>query len=759
MDLFFVGIIIFLFVLAVFDLSVGVSNDAVNFLNSAIGAKAASYKRIILVAGAGVFIGAVMSNGMMDIARNGVFRPDYFSFFDILCICMAVMVTDIILLDIFNNLGMPTSTTVSLVFGLLGATFAISLLNIFSGTAVTDMSHMINSHKALEIILGIFLSVAIAFIFGLIVQFISRLLFSFDLKNHMKWKAGIFGGIATTAIIYFMLIKGAKSLTFMTADVKEWIDGHQMLIVGCSLVFFSVVMQILHMCRVNVLKVTVLLGTFALAMAFAGNDLVNFIGVPLTGFESFMDYSTNGSGNADGFMMHSLNGPASTPVYFLLGAGVIMVVSLATSAKVRHVSKTEIGLGSQMEGDEMFGSSKLGRQLVRWTQHGLDAVKDHTPDSVRRWINRRFDSSDMDLEEGAAFDLVRGTVNLMLAGVLIAVGTSLKLPLSTTFVTFMVAMGTSLADKAWSRESAVFRISGVITVIGGWFVTAFVAFAASALIVSAMHTGGLWVLYLFAILAIIVLIRSNRRFKRKQAETAKTTVLGKLLASTDDHEKRVLFRTYMVDCQLDGLDHAQAMYDAMAKGFINEDTRMIRKATRMVIKYKSVVKEYRRKQMLGLRSLAPVDTLRYSSPMHLSNNAMSDINHCLRRIGESCLEHVDNNFRPLPQEQAEALADIAGQVDTLYGEAIEAVQVGDGEVIATVRAECNRLKIEVAKKIGQLIEQLRTISAEQLTVMYVYLNMLQETREMLAMLHKLLRAAYRIQRPTSEPAHEESIMV
>lgn len=759
MDLFFVGIIIFLFVLAVFDLSVGVSNDAVNFLNSAIGAKAASYKRIILVAGAGVFIGAVMSNGMMDIARNGVFRPDYFSFFDILCICMAVMVTDIILLDIFNNLGMPTSTTVSLVFGLLGATFAISLLNIFSGTAVTDMSHMINSHKALEIILGIFLSVAIAFIFGLIVQFISRLLFSFDLKNHMKWKAGIFGGIATTAIIYFMLIKGAKSLTFMTADVKEWIDGHQMLIVGCSLVFFSVVMQILHMCRVNVLKVTVLLGTFALAMAFAGNDLVNFIGVPLTGFESFMDYSTNGSGNADGFMMHSLNGPASTPVYFLLGAGVIMVVSLATSAKVRHVSKTEIGLGSQMEGDEMFGSSKLGRQLVRWTQHGLDAVKDHTPDSVRRWINRRFDSSDMDLEEGAAFDLVRGTVNLMLAGVLIAVGTSLKLPLSTTFVTFMVAMGTSLADKAWSRESAVFRISGVITVIGGWFVTAFVAFAASALIVSAMHTGGLWVLYLFAILAIIVLIRSNRRFKRKQAETAKTTVLGKLLASTDDHEKRVLFRTYMVDCQLDGLDHAQAMYDAMAKGFINEDTRMIRKATRMVIKYKSVVKEYRRKQMLGLRSLAPVDTLRYSSPMHLSNNAMSDINHCLRRIGESCLEHVDNNFRPLPQEQAEALADIAGQVDTLYGEAIEAVQVGDGEVIATVRAECNRLKIEVAKKIGQLIEQLHTISAEQLTVMYVYLNMLQETREMLAMLHKLLRAAYRIQRPTSEPAHEESIMV
>lgn len=759
MDLFFLGIIVFLFVLAVFDLSVGVSNDAVNFLNSAVGARAASYKRIILVAGIGVFIGAVMSNGMMDIARHGIFRPEYFSFFDILCICMAVMVTDIVLLDMFNSLGMPTSTTVSLVFGLLGATFAISLLNIFGGASGVELSQMINSHKALEVILGIFLSVAVAFIFGMIVQFLSRLLFSFDLKSHLKWKAGIFGGIATTAIIYFMLIKGARSLTFMTPEVKEWIAGNQLLIVGCSLVFFTILMQILHWCRVNVLKVTVLLGTFALAMAFAGNDLVNFIGVPLTGFESYLDYSANGAGDMDGFMMDSLNGPASTPVYFLLGAGVIMVVSLATSSKVRHVSKTEISLGSQMEGDEQFGSSKIGRQLVRWTQRGLDSVRAHTPDGMRRWINRRFDSSKIDLEEGAAFDLVRGTVNLMLAGVLIAIGTSLKLPLSTTFVTFMVAMGTSLADRAWSRESAVFRISGVIAVIGGWFVTAFVAFTASALIVSAMHTGGLWVLYLFAVLAIVVLIRSHRRFKRKQAETEKTTVLGQLLNCTDEHEKRVLFRTYMTDCQLDGLNHARVMYDAMAKGFLNEDARLLRKATRKVVRYKNTIKDFRRKQMLGLRSLAPVDTLRYSSPMHLSNNAMSDINYCLRRIGESCLEHVDNNFRPLPQEQAVALADIAGQVDTLYGEAVEAVKVGDGEVIATVRAECNRLKIDVAKSVGQLIEQLRTVNAEQLKVMYVYLNMLQETREMLAMLHKLLRSSYRIQKPTTEPTGDEIVMV
>lgn len=478
----------------------------------------------------------------------------------------------------------------------------------------------------------------------------------------------------------------------------------------------------------------------------------------MTGFESFLDYNANGTGDPSGFMMDSLNGPASTPIYFLLAAGVVMVVSLATSPKVRHVSKTEVSLGSQMEGDEIFSSSKIGRQLVRWTQRTLDTVKSNTPASVRRWLNHRFDSEKMDLDEGAAFDLVRGTVNLMLAGVLIAVGTSLKLPLSTTFVTFMVAMGTSLADRAWSRESAVFRITGVITVIGGWFVTAFVAFSAAGLIAGVMHLGGIWILYLFAVLAIIILIRSNRRFRRKQAEVEQTTVLGQLLGSKDEHEKRVLFRTYMTDCQLDVLNHARETYDAMAKGFINEDARKLRKATRKVVKYKTTIKEYRRKQMLGLRGLAAVDTLRYSSPMHLSNNALSDINYCLRRMGESCLEHVENNFRPLPKEQAAILADIAGQVDALYADSGEAIKSGDGEAIAAVRIECNRQKLEAAKRVGVLIEQLRTVSTEQLKVMYVYLNMLQETREMLAMLHKLLRAAYRIQRPTIEPEGQELIM-
>ncbi|MDE6174552.1 MAG: inorganic phosphate transporter, partial [Duncaniella sp.] len=448
MDILFLCVVIFLFLLAVFDLSVGVSNDAVNFLNSAIGSKAASFKRILIVASVGVFIGAAMSNGMMDIARHGIFRPEHFSFYDLICIFMAVMVTDIILLDVFNTLGMPTSTTVSMVFELLGATFVVALIKMAGGTDL-GFNDLLNTEKALSVILGIFLSVAIAFVFGTVVQFISRMIFSFDYRSRMKWKIGIFGGICATAIIYFLLLKGVKDMSFMTPEIKAWINSNTMLVLGGSLVFFTVFMQILHWLNVNVLKVVVMMGTFALAMAFAGNDLVNFIGVPLSGLASYQDYMANGGGDATGFMMDSLNGPAGTPVYFLIGAGVIMVVSLATSKKTRNVAKTEIGLGSQQGGEEMFGSSRIARRLVRWALRFIAWVRGVTPPHVRRWFNRRFNADDTIMEQGASFDLIRGSVNLVLAGALIALGTSLKLPLSTTFVTFMVAMGTSLADRAW----------------------------------------------------------------------------------------------------------------------------------------------------------------------------------------------------------------------------------------------------------------------------------------------------------------------
>ena len=536
MDLLFLGIVIFLFLLAVFDLTVGVSNDAVNFLSSAVGSKAAPFKRIIAVAAVGVFIGAAMSNGMMDIARHGIFRPENLSFYDVIAIFMAVMVTDIILLDMFNSLGMPTSTTVSLVFELLGATFVVALFKIAEPGSSLDLGDLLNTEKALSVILGIFLSVAIAFVFGTIVQFIARLIFTFEYRSRLKWKVGIFGGIACTAIVYFMLIKGIKDLTIMTPELKAWIDTHTALIIGLSFVGFTLLMQLLHFLKVNVLKVVVLLGTFALAMAFAGNDLVNFIGVPLTSLASYQDYAASGGGNLHGFMMSSLNGPAQTPFYFLVGAGMIMVVALASSKKSRQVTQTTVGLSSHGSGDELFGSSRLGRALVRRTLAAFNTVSSHTPERVKRFIARRMDTTVATPEDGAAFDLVRASVNLMLASMLIAWGTSMKLPLSTTFVTFMVAMGTSLADRAWGRESAVFRITGVISVIGGWFITAGVAFIGAGLIVCLMHLGGVPLMIAGGVIALATLVRSNIRFRKKSREKAGDTLFQTIL-STDSPDK------------------------------------------------------------------------------------------------------------------------------------------------------------------------------------------------------------------------------
>ena len=602
MEILFLCIVIFLFLLAVFDLSVGVSNDAVNFLNSAIGSKAASFKRVLIVASIGVFIGAAMSNGMMDIARHGIFRPEHFSFYDLICIFMAVMVTDIILLDIFNSLGMPTSTTVSMVFELLGATFVVALIKMAGGVEL-GFDELLNTEKALSVIFGIFLSVAIAFFFGTLVQFISRMIFTFEYRSRLKWKIGLFGGICATAIVYFLLIKGAKDLTFMTPGLKAWINSNTAIIILSCFAFFTVLMQLLHICRVNVLKVIVLMGTFALAMAFAGNDLVNFIGVPLSGLASYQDYMANGGGDARGFLMDSLNGPADTPVYFLIGAGVIMVVALATSQKARNVAKTEIGLGSQQGGDEMFGSSRIARRLVRWTLRVLSWVRRVTPLKVRRWFNRRFNVDDTIIEQGAAFDLVRGSVNLVLAGALIALGTSLKLPLSTTFVTFMVAMGTSLADRAWGRESAVFRITGVISVIGGWFITAGAAFIGAGVIVAAMHFGGHWIMFLLAALTIYIIVKSNRRFSKKTEADNGDVLFQTIVSTRDKHQTWPLLMMYITEQQQKFMAYAGEKYRDMTSAFIAESSGVFRKTEASLARQKTMLKNARRKETLCLRYL------------------------------------------------------------------------------------------------------------------------------------------------------------
>lgn len=739
MEILFLCVVIFLFLLAVFDLSVGVSNDAVNFLNSAIGSKAASLKRILIVASIGVFIGAAMSNGMMEIARHGIFRPEHFSFYDLICIFMAVMVTDIILLDVFNTLGMPTSTTVSMVFELLGATFVVAIIKMAGGIDL-GFNDLLNTEKALSVILGIFLSVAIAFFFGTVVQFLSRMIFSFNYRSRLKWKVGIFGGICATAIVYFLLIKGAKDLTFMTPEVKAWISGHTAVIIAGCFAFFTILMQLLHFLHVNVLKVIVLMGTFSLAMAFAGNDLVNFIGVPLSGLASYQDYVANGGGDAQGFLMGSLNSSANTPFYILIGAGAIMVVSLATSKKARNVTKTEIGLGSQQGGDEMFGSSRIARRLVRWTLSVLAWVRRVTPLRVRQWFARRFDVDETIMDQGAAFDLIRGSVNLVLAAALIALGTSLKLPLSTTFVTFMVAMGTSLADRSWGRESAVFRITGVISVIGGWFITAGAAFIGAGVIVALMHFGGQWVMLLIAVLTIVLIIRSNRRFSSKNTAESDDAMFQTIISTQDKTQTWPLMMMYITEQQYKFFTYAEEKYMDITAAFISDNAGVLNKVDSSLAKQKTVLKNARRKETLCLRHLTREMAIEKSTWFYLSNNLCMNILYNLRRINEVCKEHVENNFLPLPARYAEEYELMRTRICQLFNDTLALMKSGDIDAISELRAHCDEIKDIVSDTYHRAHDQLRDGDTSALSVLYVYVNMLQETQEMVSSIRKYLRA-------------------
>ena len=739
MDILFLCVVIFLFLLAVFDLSVGVSNDAVNFLNSAIGSKAASFKCVLTVAAVGVFIGAAMSNGMMDIARHGIFRPEHFSFYDMICIFMAVMVTDILLLDVFNTLGMPTSTTVSMVFELLGATFVVALVKMAGGIDL-GLRDLLNTEKALSVILGIFLSVAIAFFFGAIVQFLSRMIFSFNYRSRLKWKIGIFGGICTTAILYFLLLKGAGNLTFMTPEVKIWIKENTCLIlVGC-LTFSTVFMQMLHWLKVNVLKVVILMGTFSLAMAFAGNDLVNFLGVPLSGLASWQDYRANGGGDADGFLMDSLNAPANTPVCFLVGAGLIMVVALATSKKAKNVSKTEIGLSSQNEVDEMFGSSRIARRLVRGALNMISWLRRVTPPRVRSWFSRRFNVDETILERGAQFDLIRGSVNLVLTSMLIALGTSLKLPLSTTFVSFMVAMGTSLADRAWGRESAVFRITGVISVIGGWLITAGAAFIGAGVIVLLMHFGGHWAIMALAALTLLLLVNTDRRFRQRKEEEDGDVLFRSILSSEDKEDTWNLLLLYITRWQQAFLCYAEDTYRNVTEAFVHENARALGKAESSLIRKKSELKSIRRKETLCLRKVKHETAIEKSAWFHLSNNSCVGILYNLRRIDEVCKEHVENNFLPLPPRYAAELEQLCTQIGALFSDSAAMMDGASTGAIPMLRKRCDEIQGLFSDTYHRIYKQLREGDPASMTVLYVYMNILQETQEMVSGIKKYLRA-------------------
>ena len=549
MESIYLVLVVLLFLLAASDLWVGVSNDAVNFMNSAIGSKAAKFRTIVAIAAVGIFCGAVMSNGMMDIARHGVFQPDLFSFREVMTIFLAVMVTDIVLLDIFNSFGMPTSTTVSMVFELLGASFALAMIKTW-GNPGTDFGDYINSGQALGMITAIFISVGIAFVFGTLVMYITRLIFTFKYKVHLKFKIGIFGGLAVTAILYFMLFKGLSNLSFMTPETKEFINTHIAVILGVCFVVLCIIMQILHFLKINVLRIVVLLGTFALAMAFAGNDLVNFIGVPLAGYSSYIDYANSGSGNPDTFMMSSLLESAKTPVFFLIGAGAIMAATLATSKKARRVTETEVNLSRQDAGNEMFGSSRVARSLVRMASSAGNVILKITPERAQKFVESRFQRPVEAVgENAAAYDLLRASVNLVISALLIALGTSLKLPLSTTYVTFMVAMGSSFADRAWGRESAVFRITGVLTVIGGWFITAAVAFISCFTIANIMHYGGFPAQVILITVAVAMLIHSNISYAKRKKNDKKDVLFYNMLSSTDSKEIVKMLQEHVPVCR------------------------------------------------------------------------------------------------------------------------------------------------------------------------------------------------------------------
>lgn len=743
METLYLGIVIFLFMLAIFDLLVGVSNDAVNFMNSAVGAKVARYKTIVIVAAVGVFVGAIMSNGMMDIARHGIFQPANFSFYEIMCILLAVMVTDVVLLDVFNTLGLPTSTTVSMVFELLGGTFILAILKIIGDeTGLLSLGDMMNTEKALSVIMGIFLSVAIAFIAGTIVQYISRLIFSFNYKKHLSWTIGVFGGISVTALAYFVLIKGLKSAPFMSAESLAWIDENTTMLVVACFVFFTVLMQILHWCKVNVFRIIVLLGTFSLALAFAGNDLVNFIGVPLAGFSAYTDYAANSNGvGIHDFMMNSLMSSAKTPAIFLLASGIIMVYALATSKKAKNVIKTSVDLARQEEGDEMFGSSALARTIVRRATAVNEFLVKVIPAGMRRWIDSRFNKDEVILANGAAFDMVRASVNLVLSGLLIIIGTTMKLPLSTTYVTFIVAMGSSLADRAWGRESAVYRITGMLSVIGGWFITAFVAFTICALVTAIMFYTSFVGMFIFICVAVFLLIRSNIKYSKKEKAEQQDDIFKRMMASKDKSEVLSLLRQHVKGTLTDYIAYTEQAYMQVTDGFINEDLKQLKKVMNSTDEQKKMLKKRRRKEILGLRRIPIPIAIEKNTWFHLGSNSCEQMLYCLKRICEPCKEHVDNNFNPISKDCIAEFLPIREELCQLMERTRTAIENNDYREADDILVKGDALKNKISALRKQQMNRMQETDNASLKASMVYLNILQETQELVSIWRHLLRAS------------------
>ena len=701
METIYLCIVIFLLCLAVFDLFVGVSNDAVNFLQSAVGARVATFRTVLIIASVAVVLGAVLSSGMMDIARHGIMMPARYSFHEVMTVFLAVMVTDVIILDVFNSLGMPTSTTVSLVFELLGGAFMISTLKIM-GDPSLDYGMLLNSDKALSVIIAIFVSVAISFVVGMFVMWISRVVFTFNYKKHSRYAIAIFGGISFTVLAYFIFMKGVGNSPYVSESVRDYINSNINLLLIYTFIGSTIVMEVLHLCRVDIFKFVVLMGTFGLAMAFAGNDLVNFIGVPLAGLASYQDYAANAHGaGVDTFMMKSLMESAKTPPFYLMAAGIIMIVAMGTSKKAQNVIKTSVDLARQDEGDEMFGSSKAARAIVRFCQWGVESVAHIFPASLRNWINSRFNANEVELvDDKAAFDVVRAAVNLVIASMLITFGTNHKLPLSTTYVTFMVAMGSSLADRAWSRESAVFRVTGVLSVIGGWFITAGVAFITCSLVALTMWYGGIVLQVGFMVLVIYLLWHSNQQYKKKKEQEAKDEDSFRLMMRTRDPElvwDMLQKRVSSTQCNMN--HYALDMFNKIMDGFTGQNARELGRCRKSLHKEQDNLKKYRRQEMLGLKKSPQDIAIERNTWFHLGVN---DLMHMTQ-------EMISNG-------KYDDYRDILSEADLCRDE------------LSTLR-----------KGLIDHIQQ--STGTQMLQVSLVYLNILQETDEFLNIMRHQLRAA------------------
>lgn len=747
---FYLIAIVLLFWLAIFDLVVGVSNDAVNFLNSAVGSKVAPRHIIMIVASLGIFIGATFSSGMMEVARKGIFNPELFYFSEVIVIFLAVMLTDVILLDLFNTFGMPTSTTVSLVFELLGASVAVALFKVATnGDGFGAMAEYINTSSALAIISAIFISVGVAFTVGTIVQYLSRLLFSFHYERRMKWVGGIYGGLALSLMTFFLVFKGLKGASFVSADLLKWISANTLLLMGLAFLFWSVAMQVLiSVFKVNILRIIVLFGTFSLAMAFAGNDLVNFIGVPIAALESYAAWAKSGVMAMD-YNMKVLAEPVRTNTYLLLGAGFIMIVTLWLSRKARTVTDTEVKLGRQEEGLERFSPNALSRSIVRFTRLLGRGVAWVLPESWLNKAERSFRPVSMLTVNGKEFDppdfdLVRAAVNLTVASTLIAFATSLKLPLSTTYVSFMVAMGTSLADRAWGRDSAVYRVAGVLNVIGGWFLTAFIAFSVSATFAWLILNFNLWavggIILLAAAMMTHTFVLHRRREKEKAAEEALDRKGRAIPANVVLQETYASVVTTLANIR-------SALHDSVF-GLLQEDMLLIGRAEKDVKELGKGKKALKKQLYSSIRSISE-DYSESSRVYLLVYDLEQDILQSISFIVEACREHVANVHKPLSPEQGENLYKIQKDISAFFQEVSDMVAKSDFRGLDKLLDNKRKLFIQLERLIHQQVEGIKKELYGRRNSM-LYFSLLLEFKDLIAVAARFAKLYERAQHALSK---------